>query len=226
MKKHAVLLHSWWILQANIAGIKWSCPKMGRRYGRSVSSLHLNFGSSILAAFFVGLINRECSMNKNRYIIDEKVPKWKYFDDFCQWRHYKVGPSTQWLFGTISAWGSKQSTAIGKTHTNLSSEFHQKVTKIFQHYPVNVVVPMHLSHYDIICSILSRSKIGKEMYIYDNADIILSEFMFSRWDSALRNQTEYNRLKNGGITKVCFRARNLSSKVGCAFAMAQSLMIS
>ena len=85
---------------------------------------------------------------------------------------------------------------------------------------------MHLSHYDIICSILSRSKIGKEMYIYDNADIILSEFMFSRWDSALRNQTEYNRLKNGGITKVCFRARNLSSKVGCAFAMAQSLMIS
>ena len=41
------------------------------------------------------------------------------------------------------------------------------------------------------------------MYIYDNADIILSEFMFSRWDPALRNQTEYNRLKNGGITKVC-----------------------
>ena len=41
------------------------------------------------------------------------------------------------------------------------------------------------------------------MYIYDNADIILSEFMFSRWDSALKNQTEYNRLKNGGITQVC-----------------------
>ena len=61
---------------------------------------------------------------------------------------------------------------------------------------------MHLSHYDIIVSILSKSKIGKEMYIYDNADIILSEFMFSRWDSALKNQTEYNRLKNGGITKV------------------------
>ena len=61
---------------------------------------------------------------------------------------------------------------------------------------------MHLSHYDIIVSILSKSKIGREMYIYDNADIILSEFMFSRWDSALKNQTEYNRLKNGGITKV------------------------
>ena len=68
---------------------------------------------------------------------------------------------------------------------------------------MNVVVPMHLSHYDIICSILSESKVGKEMYIYDNADIILSEFMFSRWDSALKNQTEYNRLKNGGITQVC-----------------------
>ena len=73
---------------------------------------------------------------------------------------------------------------------------------VFKHYPVNVVVPMHLSHYDIIVSILSKSKIGREMYIYDNADIILSEFMFSRWDSALKNQTEYNRLKNGGITKV------------------------
>jgi len=61
---------------------------------------------------------------------------------------------------------------------------------------------MHLSHYDIVCSILSKSKIGKEMYIYDNADIILSEFMFSRWDATFKNQTEYNRLKNGGITQV------------------------
>ena len=41
------------------------------------------------------------------------------------------------------------------------------------------------------------------MYIYDNADIILSEFMFSRWDATFKNQTEYNRLKNGGITQVC-----------------------
>ena len=47
---------------------------MGRRYGRSVSSLHLNFGSSILAGFLVGLINKECSMSANRYILDEKVP--------------------------------------------------------------------------------------------------------------------------------------------------------
>ena len=46
---------------------------MGRRYGRSVSSLHLNFGSSILAGFLVGLINKECSMSANRYILDEKV---------------------------------------------------------------------------------------------------------------------------------------------------------
>ena len=84
-------------------------------------------------------------------------------------------------------------------HHYLSQQF---LIRVFKHYPVNVVVPMHLSHYDIICSILSKSKIGKEMYIYDNADIILSEFMFSRWDSALKNQTEYNRLKNGGITKV------------------------
>ena len=101
----------------------------------------------------------------------------------------------------LSVWGS-----VSKLYQRVTSTtWFQKISDIkVKHYPINVVVPMHLSHYDIICSILSNSKVGKEMYIYDNADIILSEFMFSRWDAGLKNETEYNRLKNGGITKVNF----------------------
>jgi len=110
---------------------------------RSLSSLHLTWGCSLLAAFFVGMINKDCSkVNISRFTPDKK------------------------------------------------------------HAPVNIVVPLHLSHYDIIRSILSNSHVEKEIYIHDDADLISTSWAIKEFNRCYSSQKENKRLIQAGIPKV------------------------
>ena len=73
---------------------------------------------------------------------------------------------------------------------------------LFQHAPVNIVVPLHLSHYDIIRSILSNSHVEKEIYIHDDADLISTSWAIKEFNRCYTSQKENKRLIQAGIPKV------------------------
>ena len=63
-------------------------------------------------------------------------------------------------------------------------------------------MPLHLSHYDIIRSILSNSHVEKEIYIHDDADLISTSWAIKEFNRCYTSQKENKRLIQAGIPKV------------------------
>ena len=66
-------------------------------------------------------------------------------------------------------------------------------------------MPLHLSHYDIIRSILSNSHVEKEIYIHDDADLISTSWAIKEFNRCYTSQKENKRLIQAGIPKVSLR---------------------
>ena len=140
---------------------------------RSFSSLHFTWGCSLLAAFFVGMINKDCSKIKiSRFTTDKKV---------------KTDLVTTEIASQCSA-------------------VRHAINDVFQHVPVNIIVPLHLSHYDIIRSILSNSHVEKDIYIHDDADLISTSWAIKEFNRCYTSQKENKRLIQAGIPKVSLKS--------------------
>ena len=63
-------------------------------------------------------------------------------------------------------------------------------------------MPLHLSHYDIIRSILSNSHVEKDIYIHDDADLISTSWAIKEFNRCYTSQKENKRLIQAGIPKV------------------------